>query len=339
MNFRTLDLNLLRVFDEVMAERNLTRAAAKLAMTQPAVSNALKRLRDALGDELVVRSGYGVEPTPMALSIWPAVRDALGQLRTTFTPSTFVPAEANTHFTLAMADATASLVIPPLVAIIEREAPGISLRVLPLTTRDPRQMLATQDVDVAVGHFPGAIAAVSVEEIQPDSAPTFGHRRLYSSHYACVMRRNHPLAGTELTLDAYCAAHHLLVSVSGRPHSHVDETLATLGRTRRIVLTVNQFFTAGIVVANSDLLTVLPRHFLASTGTTDKVAVRPLPMELPRVDVEALWLRRRARRSGHDWLRASIVRAASMPLRERALGGSPPLPRSEHDADEQATSA
>src|SRR5690606_30881327 len=111
--------------------------------------------------------------------------------------------------------------------------------------------------------------------------------------------------------------HHLLVSFSGRPFGHVDETLAALGRSRRIVVTVNQFFTAGIIVANSDLLTVLPRHFLSSTGTTDKVAVRALPFELPRVDVHAMWHRRRENRPGHAWLRESIVRAAATPLRER----------------------
>ena len=93
-NFRTLDLNLLRVFDQVMAERNLTRAARNLAMTQPAVSNALNRLRDALGDRLVARSGYGVEPTPRALALWPAVSDALRQLEATLTPGEFAPAEA-----------------------------------------------------------------------------------------------------------------------------------------------------------------------------------------------------------------------------------------------------
>ena len=311
MNFRTLDLNLLRVFDEVMAERNLTRAAGKLAMTQPAVSNALKRLREALGDPLVVRSGYGVEPTPTALSLWPAVRDALAQLRATFTPSAFVPAQASTQFTLAMADATASLLIPPLVAIVEREAPGVSLRVMPLTTRDPRQLLATQDVDVAVGHFPGVIASVSVEEIQPESAALFGHRRLYGSHYACVMRRDHPLASDELTLDAYCAAHHLLVSVSGRPFGHVDEGLAALGRTRRIVLTVNQFFTAGRVVANSDLLTVLPLHFFGVTGLGSALVWRPLPLQLPTVHVDALWHLRRAAGAPQRWLRGVVARAAS----------------------------
>jgi len=334
MNFRTLDLNLLRVFDEVMAERNITRAAGNLAMTQPAVSNALKRLREALDDELVVRAGYGVEPTPVALSLWPAVREALAQLRAAFTPSSFVPAEANVTFTLAMADATASLLVPPLVAIVEREAPGVLLRVLPLTTRDPRHLLSTQDIDLAVGHLPSAISALSIEEMHPDASPEFGHVRLYSSHYACVMRRDHPLAGKELTLDAYCAAHHLLVSVSGRPYGNVDETLASMGRRRRVVLTVNQFFTAGVVVANSDLLTVLPRHFLASTGTTDKVAVRDMPMELPRVDVEALWLRRRGSRPGHQWLRASIERAAATPLRERTPGATPPPLPAAHVARE-----
>lgn len=320
MNFRTLDLNLLRVFDEVMAERNLTRAARNLAMTQPAVSNALRRLRDALGDELVVRSGYGVQPTTTALSLWPSVRDALQQLRATFSPPEFVPGEARASFTLSMADATATLLIPPLITLLEREAPGVSLRVLPLTTRDPRQLLAEQDVDLAVGHFPAAIAAIAMEEMRRDTVVSFGHERLYSSHYACVMRLGHPLAQGELTLDAYCDAHHLLVSFSGRPFGHIDETLATLKRTRRIVLTVNQFFTAGVVVANSDLLTVLPRHFLSSTGTTDKVAVRALPFELPRVDVHAMWHRSRATRSGHEWLRSSIVRAAATPLRERAPG-------------------
>ncbi|MCD6681173.1 MAG: LysR family transcriptional regulator [Burkholderiaceae bacterium] len=322
MNFRTLDLNLLRVFDEVMAERNLTRAARNLAMTQPAVSNALRRLRDALDDELVVRSGYGVQPTPMAIALWPSVRQALQQLRETFSPVEFVPSEARATFTLAMADATASLLIPPLISFVEHEAPGVSLRVLPLTTRDPRQLLVDGDLDLAVGHFPAAIAAIAMEEMRPDMAVAYGHQRLYSSHYACVMRLGHPLANTELTLDAYCEAHHLLVSFSGRPFGHVDETLAALGRSRRIVVTVNQFFTAGIIVANSDLLTVLPRHFLSSTGTTDKVAVRALPFELPRVDVHAMWHRRRENRPGHAWLRESIARAAATPLRERVAPGS-----------------
>ncbi|MCU0926635.1 MAG: LysR family transcriptional regulator, partial [Hydrogenophaga sp.] len=133
-NFRTLDLNLLRVFDEVMAERNLTRAAQNLAMTQPAVSNALKRLRETLGDELVRRSGYGVEPTAAALVLWPTVRDALGLLRESISPGGFVPGSAQNAFVIAMADATAAKIVPGLVDILQNEAPGANLRVLPLTT-------------------------------------------------------------------------------------------------------------------------------------------------------------------------------------------------------------
>src|SRR3954469_353559 len=157
-NFRTFDLNLLRVFDQVMAERNLTRAARNLAMTQPAVSNALNRLRDALGDRLVSRSGYGVEPTPRALALWPAVSDALRQLEATLTPGDFVASQATNTFTVAMADATAAEVAPGLVQILERDAPGITVRMLPLTTRDPRRLLEEGAIDLAVGYFPAVIA-------------------------------------------------------------------------------------------------------------------------------------------------------------------------------------
>lgn len=311
MNFRTLDLNLLRVFDEVMAEKNLTRAAEKLAMTQPAVSNALRRLRDALDDPIVVRSGHGVEPTPAARQWWPSVRDALSQLRNTFVPGAFDPAESRASFVIAMADATAALLAPSLVSIIESEAPGVSLRVLPLTTRDPRHLLESQDIDLAIGYFPAAIAAIVSTEGQEDTIGQFGMDQLYSSDYICVMRRGHPLASLEeLNLDAYCDAHHLLVSFSGRPFGFVDEALAALQRRRRIVLTVNQFFTAGMVVANSDLLTVLPAHFLASTGMGYAFETRPVPFQLPRVNVDSLWHNRRGHRPGHDWLRAAVKRAA-----------------------------
>lgn len=310
INFRTLDLNLLRIFDAVMRERNLTRAAAQLAITQPAASNALRRLRDTLDDDLFVRAAHGLEPTPYALSIWPAVGRALDQLRSALAPPEFDPAGANRSFVIAMADATATLLMPPLVRRIEREAPGISLRVLPLTTRDPRSTLETTDVDLAVGFFPQAIRAVTLHAMNEDSPGPFGLQRVYTSDYVCVMRPDHPLARAPLTLDAFCAAHHLLVSLSGRPFGFVDEALAAIGRTRRVVATVNQFFVAGQVVENSDLLTVLPEHFLASTGLGDVLAVRRLPIATPPVHIDMLWAAPTATRPGHEWLRESLLEAA-----------------------------
>lgn len=309
LNFRTLDLNLLRVFDEVMAERNLTRAAHNLAMTQPAVSNALKRLREHLGDELVRRSGYGVEATPVAQALWPTVRDALAQLRESLSPADFDPSTAGKAFVLAMADATAAKLVPGLVDLLEKEAPGVNLRVVPLTTRDPRELLESGSADLAVGHFPGVIAELTAIHLQ-EHTPRFLHQRLYDGEYVVVMRRHHPLAQGPLTLDDYCAARHLLVSFSGRPIGFVDEALAAVSRRRRVVLTVNQFFTAGLVVATSDLLTVLPRHFIGGTGVADQLVWRPLPLDLPAVHVDALWHRQHQASSAHRWLREAVRRTA-----------------------------
>ena len=307
-NFRTLDLNLLRVFDEVMAERSLTRAARNLSLTQPAVSNALRRLRETLGDELVRRSGQGMEPTPRALALWPAVRDALRQLQESLAPHSFEPADAENTFVLAMADATAAAIVPGLVDTLEAEAPGVSLRVVPLVTRDPRKLLDDEAIDLAVGYFPAVLADLTARA-QVGKAVAFAHHRLYDSEYVCVMRSAHALASGPLTLNRFCAARHLLVSFSGRPFGFIDEALATLGRERRVVLTVSQFFTAARVVASSNLLTVLPRHFIGVTGIADALVWRNLPFQVPAVHVDALWHSRLEQSSAHGWLCQAIARS------------------------------
>ncbi|MES3001627.1 MAG: LysR family transcriptional regulator [Pseudomonadota bacterium] len=314
-NFRTLDLNLLRVFDQVMAEKNLTRAAKNLAMTQPAVSNALNRLRDSVGDKLVVRSGYGIEPTPRALALWPAISDALRQMETSLAPADFVASEATNTFLLGMADATAAEIVPGLVRIIERDAPGVSMRVLPLTTRDPRKLLDEGQFDLAVGYFRAVLADLTAQA-QAGSMPAFDHQRLFTGEYVCVMRKGHPLATGPLTIKKYCAAHHLLVSFSGRPYGFIDEALASLGLKRRIVLTVNQFFTAGQVVIGSDLLTVLPRHFVRVTGIADQFVLRDLPFDVSPVHVDSLWHRRQGQRSDHAWLRLAVAASAKQAFGE-----------------------
>jgi DNA-binding transcriptional LysR family regulator len=301
MSFLTLDLNLLRVFDAVMTEQNLTRAASHLAMTQPAVSNALRRLRDALNDELLIRTAHGVKPTPRAEELWPTVRKALAQLEEAVAPTNFDVSKVQATFRMAMADSTAALLLPALVRSVESEAPGLNVRMVPLTTREPRPMLLRGDIDLAIGFFPGVVAQLGGG---PDTP--IRHERLYSGQYVCVMRKDHPLAKEPLTLDAYCAANHLLVSFSGRARGLTDEALAQLNRERRILLTVNQFFTAGRVVANSDLITVLPRHLIASTGMTGALIAKELPYKLPAVHVDMLWHERDARSPAHAWLREHL---------------------------------
>lgn len=306
LNLRTFDLNLLKVFDAVMAERSLTRAAHQLSLTQPAVSNALRRLREALGDDLLMRKGRGLEPTVRALELWPAVQEALQKLQTSLAPSVFDPATATTSFVLTMADATAAELMPGLVDVITREAPGVTLRVVPLTTRDPRRLLDEGQADLAIGHFPAVLADLTARA-QSGEAVSFLHHRLFAGDYVCVMRKNHPLAQGTLTLDQYCAARHMLVSFSGRAFGFIDEALALLRRKRPVVLTVNQFFTAGKVVAHSDLLTVLPRHFVNVTGFVDQLEQRELPFKVPPIQVDALWHQRQNGSSAHAWLRAQVV--------------------------------
>ena len=197
------------------------------------MSNALRRLRDALGDELVVRSGYGVTPTPRAIALWPIVREALASLQASVAPDVFAPSTSRQNFVLAMADATAAILVPPLVRHRKPRPRRVSLRVLPLTTRDPRSLLEA-GIDMAIGYFPAVVAAIGLQTMQSGAPDNFSHALLYSGEYVCVMRRGHPLAHDlsrmPLTLDAYCEAHHLLVSFSGRPFGFIDDMLAAISR-------------------------------------------------------------------------------------------------------------
>ncbi len=315
MNFRTLDLNLLRVFDAVMAEGNITRAAERLSMTQPSVSNALKRLREATGEDLLTRAPRGVKPTTFGEALWPQVRDALGQLRQALEPGQYDPTTDSRVFRLAMVDAVAATRMPALMTRLESIGAQARIEVRPLLNRDPREALARGDVDFALGHFPESVAAIVAE----GAGASARYRRLSETHYICAMRRGHPLAAGPLTLDAFCEAGHVLVSFSGRAHGFVDQALASLNRSRRVALTVNQFFTAARVVLATDLLTVLPEGFLSVTGHAEELVTLPLPLAPGAVFVDALWHVRNERSSAHQWLLRMLTETGA----QASLPGAP----------------
>jgi len=212
------------------------------------------------------------------------------------------PTQDERSFSLAMADATATVLMPALIGALVGRARS-DLRVLPLASRDPRPQLDSGSADLALGFFPEVAAMLAAEG--PRAAATLDP--LYACEYVCVMRREHALAALPaLSLDAYCAAEHVRVSFAGRPRGFVDEALASLERTRRVVLTVSQFATAARVVHDSDLLSVLPRSFVAASGLGDGLAVRPVPFELPRIEVGMLWHRRHERDPAQRWLRETV---------------------------------
>jgi DNA-binding transcriptional LysR family regulator len=298
-------------------------------MTQPAVSNALRRLREATGDELFVTVPGGVLPTAQAEAWWPEVSAALDGLRKVFDPQGFEPTLDERSFALAMADATATVLLPALVgALVGRHARS-DLRVLPLVSRDPRPLLEHGNADLAIGFFPDVASELAAEGARAATML----EPLYACEYVCVMRRHHPLtAEPTLSLDAYCAAEHVRVSFAGRPRGFVDEGLAALGRVRRVVLTVSQFATAARVVHESDLLCVLPRSFVPATGLADGLALRTVPIALPRIEVGMLWHRRHDRDPAQRWLRSTVGEV----VRSLAIGeprGALPSVRREAIAD------
>ena len=247
----------------------------------------------------------GVTPTPQAVALWPAVREAMAGLRQIFDPQAFDPAHDDRRFTLAMADATAAAILPRLMA--EIEPTRISVQVEPLTTRDPRALLERGGADAAIGFFPDVARAQSAALGQGETVL----EPLYECDYVCAMRRGHPLAAVEeVSLDAYCAASHVRVSFAGRPHGFVDEVLARLGRTRRVALMLGQYAAAVQVLCRTDLLGVLPRRFVEASGAAGELHVTALPFEMPLVEIGLLWHRRHERDAAQRWLRETITRIA-----------------------------
>lgn len=294
MNYGQLDLNLLRAFDAVMTELNVTRAACKLHMTQPALSNALKRLRHALNDELFVKVQSGVSPTPKAIALWPPIRDALTQIRQTLEPRKFDPASATTTFTIAMNDFAANVLLPKLVRLFEESAPNLNIRTIPTTHTDAATQLEKAEIDLAIGIF-------------SDLNPRLRSHSLFTSPFTCVMCRCHPLANQPLTLEHYVQAKHLLVTLTGEPTGFIDSMLLEHGLQRQVMLTVNQFAVVPRLIIGSSLLAVLPTRIVETSDLRNHLHLAPLPLKVPPSILKMMWHERNHLDSPHVWLRAQLI--------------------------------
>ncbi|WP_213762393.1 LysR family transcriptional regulator [Caballeronia sp. dw_19] len=291
-----MDLNLLRVFDVVMAERNVTKAAGLLHMTQPAVSNALARLRHVLHDELFLKSPHGVTPTAKAEMIWPTITESLRQMHMVLDPDEFDPATANLSFRLAMSDYLVSQIIRPLIAVVERAAPNISLHIRPHHLENVNALLEHGEIDVAAGVFPFI-------------SPASRFAALHKLNYVCAMRKDHPLARETLTIERFLDARHLCISLAGGT-TMIDRQLSELGHARKIVLTVNQFTVVPAILKDTDLICILPPATISDTPYKDAIALLPPPVEIRPQPVQMLWHSRNDPLASHAWLRRMIVESA-----------------------------
>jgi DNA-binding transcriptional LysR family regulator len=289
-----LDLNLLVAFEALLAERNVSRAAARLGLSQPAVSAQLARLRDVFGDRLFVPAHRGMVPTARALELKEPLRAALDGVRGVVSGSRqFDPARASLTVKIAASDYVQCAVVAPFAAALRERAPSIRIAALPLDGRAIGRQAELGDIDLAI--------------MTPSTAPTaLRHRALFEESYVCVARRRHPRIRGRLDLKTFLALDHVLVSPRGGGFwGPTDEALAARGHRRRVVLSVSSFLVVPDIVARSDLIALLPERIARGPG-------RPLQLLKPPIQVEGfseamIWHERTHQHAGHRWIRDALA--------------------------------
>ena len=293
MNVQDIDLNLLRMFDAVLRERSVTSAAAHLGLTQPAVSNALARLRALFGDPLFVRTSAGMDATPLARSVAEPVRQALALLESALAHGPgFEPATATRAFRFYMSDLGQVEFLPPLVERVQRLAPGVRLEAVAFDPEDIGDALGAGALDLAVGFLPAL-------------GPPVERQALFRDPYRCLMRADHPI-GKTLTRKKFLEASHVLVTYRGGGHRVIEEALERAGVARRIALRVPHFTVVPMVLERTDLVLTLPARVARVYERRGNFRALPPPVPIPPAEVAVHWHERFAADPGNRWLRALI---------------------------------
>jgi DNA-binding transcriptional LysR family regulator len=297
-NVGRVDLNLFVVFDAIVREGSISAAARSLNLTQPAVSHALARLRERLDDELFVRRGRQMAPTARARALIGPVREALTGLQGCLSGAPiFDPVSARRTFVLGLRDGLEACVLPPLMARLLTEAPGIEVQSLTVARRDTLRELAAGRLDLAM-------------DVQLPVSGDICQQSVVESPLVVLMRKGHPLDGATLALTSYLAAGHVLVSSRRRGPGLEDFGLAQAGHQRRITLRCQHYQAAMEVVAATDLLLTLPA-MLARQLTDRRFASSPLPLSVPPMVMHLYWHRDQDGDPGHRWLREWLLAGGS----------------------------
>ena len=309
MNIENFDLNLLLSFDRLMRERNVSRAAEQLNISQPAMSNSLKRLRELLDDPLLVRTTHGMEPTERALQLEPLVRQSLGFAEQALSPTeVFNPKESQNVFRLLVSDYVESSLIASLILYLQEHAPMIVLDVLTLSDGD-YQDLEKGKIDLAINRF--------------DYIPQSFHQRvLWQDTYACLVNKAHPLV-KQNTIEAYLSSRHIWVSKTGvgaatgmsqdshRKKGWVDEALQEQGIERDIQVFTRHYQIIPSLLSQSNLVATVPSQSVNSYKTYENLCMIPAPFPIEPFEVKMIWSPIVHHNSAHQWLRHTLVKLAT----------------------------
>jgi DNA-binding transcriptional LysR family regulator len=289
MNLNSLDLNLLVALDALLEEASVSRAAMRIGLSQPAASHALQRLREVIGDPLLVRTGARMELTPRAQALRAPLAQALDQVRALFTPDGFDAASSERQFRLMMPDLAVELLMPPLMAKITKLAPGVRIDVVPW--RGPAIFTAefarSIDLVISIG----------------DAFKGFHRQRLYTDSDALAVRRGHHVGARLKRRDAFLAARHVAVIIRGQSEDLIDGWLRAKGIERRIALVVPGYLEALHVTARTDLVAFVPRRLIGALSKQLSLATIAPPLD-PGIDEQFMFYPTRAQMDpGSIWLR------------------------------------
>ncbi|MBS8224668.1 LysR family transcriptional regulator [Vannielia litorea] len=296
MDTNRLDLNLLVVFDAILRERSVGGAARSLHLSQPAVSGALARLRDALNDQLFIRTRRGMVPTRRALELEPTVSSALSSLRDALRAGQeFDPATSERTFTVLMSEVGQLLFLPPVSQFIRRVAPGIRLVAIQSHPSHHLESMEKGELDLAVGVWPYLKQGVLQQS-------------LFKDGWMCVAREDHPAVGKDFSLEDYLSLEHVTVtSVSGGDGIIAKSLQKQQNRSRRIALQVTDFLAAPLIVAKTDLIATAPETLAQFYSDVARLKMVDVPFNLPTIDLRVYWHRRSETDAGITWLRNAIL--------------------------------
>ncbi|WP_151448685.1 LysR family transcriptional regulator [Lacisediminimonas profundi] len=294
MDLNEIDLNLLVVFDQLIHEKRVSAVAVKLGLTQPAVSNALSRLRKMLGDDLFLRTSRGMEPTPYASRLAEPIAYALGTIRDTLNlRSDFNPATSTRKFTLAVTDIGEIYLLPRLMTELARIAPGVTISTVRGTTANLRDEIEAGHVDLAIG-------------LLPQLKSGYFQRRLFRQRYVCMFRKGHALDKGKITAAEFAEAQHVVVVAEGTGHAKVDESIQRKKITRNIVLTVPHFVAVGHILSTTDMVATVPERYASACIEPFGLRYVPHPLPLPEIGINLFWHAKFHKEPDNQWLRSLI---------------------------------
>lgn len=305
-NLSGTDLNLLPVFQVLLEERSVTRAAGRLNLTQPAVSRNLIRLRELFNDPLFTRTPQGLAPTPRAEALALQLQQSLQDLNQLISPAIFTPATATQNFRLATTDYGTQVLLPSVLKRLRAEAPGVNLEIIPWHEK-LLQQLDQEDID---------LATCTVED-----APAAIHGRgVGSDRFICVVRDGHPLTELGLNLESYATYPHALITMGGARKGAIDYLLEERGLSRRIALRVPHFVAALAMISQTDLILTVPYGLAVSFAEQYKLKMLPFPMDQKGFTYSIIWHERHMKDPGHVWIRQLVFEELTKTLEELNIG-------------------